>query len=67
MIEWLGLEGTPRIIMFQPPHLRKRCQLLRHILDQVAQGPPSLALNTSRDGASQPLRAARSSTSLLSQ
>ena len=34
MIEWLGLEGTPRIIKFQAPCRRLPAQ----VLDQIAQG-----------------------------
>ena len=38
-MEWLGLEGTLRIITFQPPCHRQSCQLLDQVLDQIAQGP----------------------------
>ena len=51
-IEWLGLEGTPRIIKFQPLCHRQGYQPPGLLLDQVAQGPSNLVLNTSRDGAS---------------
>ena len=35
IIEWFGLEGTIKIIQFQPPHYRQG-----HLpLDQVAQSP----------------------------
>jgi len=45
--EWFGLEGTLTTIWFQPP-----CHGQRHLpLDQVAQSPIHLALNTARDGA----------------
>ena len=37
--EWLGLEGTSRIIKFQPLCHRQGCQLLDQVLDQIVQGP----------------------------
>jgi len=37
--EWLGLEGTSRIIKFQHPFHRQGGQLLAQVLDQIAQGP----------------------------
>ena len=49
--EWLGLEGTSRIIKLQPPCCMQGYQPPHLILDQAAQGP-SLVLNTSRNGAS---------------
>ena len=39
VIEWIGLEGTSSITKFQLPCHRQGCQLLDHIVDQVAQGP----------------------------
>ena len=39
IIECLGLEGTPRIIKFQPLCHRKCHQPPKLVLDQVAQGP----------------------------
>ena len=50
IIEWLGLEGTSRVIKFQPPCHRQGCQSLDQVLDQIAWAPPDLALNTSRNG-----------------
>jgi len=39
MIEWLGLEETPKIIKFQPPCHRQSHQPPHlMVLDQVAQG-----------------------------
>jgi len=38
IIEWLGLEGTSRIIKLQPPCHRQGCQPPHLILDQAAQG-----------------------------
>jgi len=38
VIEWLGLEGIPRITKFQPPCHGKGCQLLDQALSWVAQG-----------------------------
>jgi len=47
IIEWFGLEGTLKIIWFQPP-----CDEQGHLpLDQVAQSSIQLALNTAREGA----------------
>jgi len=45
IIEWLGLEGIPRIIKFQPPHHRQGHQPAHFIPDQAAQSPiqPGLA------------------------
>lgn len=40
MIEWLGLEGTPRITKFQPSCYRQGCQPLDQILDQI---PPFIS------------------------
>jgi len=48
--EWLGLEGTSRIMKLQGPCLRQGHQPPYLILDQAAQAPSNLALNTSRDG-----------------
>ena len=39
IIEWLGLEGTSRIIKLQPPCHRQGHQHLYVILDQAAQCP----------------------------
>jgi len=39
IIEWLGLEGTSRIIKLQPRHHRQGFQPPHFILDQAAQGP----------------------------
>jgi len=39
LIEWLGLEETPRIIKLQPHCHRQGHQPLDLLLDQVAQGP----------------------------
>jgi len=39
IIEWLGLEGTSRIIKFQLPCLRQGHQPLHLVQNQVAQGP----------------------------
>ena len=39
IIEWLGLEWTPKIIMFQPSCQRQGHQPPDLVLDQVAQGP----------------------------
>jgi len=39
IIEWLGLEGTSRIIKLQPLCCVQGCQLSHLILDQAAQGP----------------------------
>ena len=48
IIEWLGLEGTSRIIKLQPPCCMQSCQS-----PYISPGCPSnLALNASRDGAS---------------
>jgi len=49
-MEWLGLEGTPRIIKFQPSCHRQGHQPPDLVLDQVALS--NLGLNTFRDGAS---------------
>jgi len=38
-MEWLRLEGTSRIIKFQPPCHRQGHQPPCLILDQAAQGP----------------------------
>ena len=38
-MEWLGLEGTSRIIKLQSPSHRQGCQLLDQVLDQIPQGP----------------------------
>ena len=38
IIEWFGLEGTSRIIKFQPPYQRQGYQPPDLVLDQVAQG-----------------------------
>jgi len=48
IIEWLGLEGIPRTIMFQPPCNRQGHQTPDLVLDRVAQGPSNLILNTYR-------------------
>lgn len=45
IIDWFGLEGTFRVIQFQPPAVKGPFQL-----DQVAQTPSNLTLSTSRDG-----------------
>ena len=50
LIEWLGLEGTSRIIRFQPPCHRQGWQPLDQVLDQAAQGPSNLALSLQRWG-----------------
>lgn len=52
IIEYIGLEGTSRIIDFQPPCHSQGCQLLDQAEDQAVQGPSGLALNTSRIRAS---------------
>ena len=39
IIEWLGLQGTSRIIELQPPCCRQGLQPPYLILDQAAQGP----------------------------
>jgi len=52
VVKWLGLERTPRIIMFRSPCHRQGCQLLGQVLDQVTSGPSNLALSISRDRAS---------------
>ena len=39
LVEWLGMEGTSRIIKLQPPCYRQGCQPPHFILDQAAQGP----------------------------
>jgi len=44
IIEWLGLEGTPRITKFQPPCCSQGCQPPHLILDQAAKGPIQPAL-----------------------
>ena len=49
--EWLGLEGTSKIICFQTPCCGLGCQPLSQALDQVARASSNLALNTSRDRA----------------
>jgi len=68
IIEGLGLEGTPRITMFQPPCSWQGCQPLGQVLDQIAHGPTNLALSTFRDGASSSFRTSRSfSAGLLSR
>ena len=65
IIEWLGLDGTSRIIEFQHPCCRQGCQplccfqrLLQHhqIKYQIRllRAPSNLALNTSRDEESTP-------------
>jgi len=36
IVEWLWLERTSRIVLFQPPCYRQSCQLLDQALDQVA-------------------------------
>jgi len=63
--EWLGLEGTLRIIKLQP-----LCHGHGHLQvwdwPRSPRAPSNLALNTSRDGASTALWAACSSTSPLS-
>jgi len=47
-IEWFGLEGTLKIIWFQPP-----CHGHRHLpLDQVAQSPIQPGLEHSQGGSS---------------
>jgi len=38
-IEWLGLEGTTRIIKFPPPCYRQGHQPPNMVLEQVARGP----------------------------
>ena len=38
-VECLELEGTSRIIRFQPPSHRQSCQLLDQVLDQIARDP----------------------------
>jgi len=38
IIEWLGLEGTPRIIKFQHPCHRQGCQPPHLVSDQASQG-----------------------------
>jgi len=39
ILEWLGLEGTSRIIKLQTLCFMQGCQLSHLILDQAAQGP----------------------------
>jgi len=39
IIEWLGLEGTSRIIKIQFSCYGQVCQLLDQVLEQIAQGP----------------------------
>jgi len=39
IVEWLGLEGTSRIMKLQPPCCRQGHQPPHLILDQAAQGP----------------------------
>jgi len=39
-VEWLGLEGTSRLIEFQTTCHKWGCQPLDQILDQVDQAPP---------------------------
>jgi len=46
IVEWLGLEGTSRIIKLQPPPHRQGQQSPYLILDQAAQGSIQ-PLNTS--------------------
>jgi len=48
--EWFGLEGTFKIISFQPPAIGRDTSLYTRLL----KAPSSLAFNTSRDGASSP-------------
>ena len=46
IVEWFGLEGTIKIIEFQPP-----CYRQRHLpLNQVAQSPTQLALECFQGG-----------------
>ena len=52
VIEWLGLEGAPKIIEFQFPCHRRDHQPSDLVLDQVAIAPSNRVLTTSRGGAS---------------
>jgi len=49
-IQWLGLEGTSRIMKLQPLCCMQGHQPPHLIPAQAAHGPIHLALNTSRDG-----------------
>ena len=54
IIEWLGLEGTLRIIKFQPPttppNTGKAISLHISYQPRLPRAPSNLALNTTRDG-----------------
>lgn len=39
IIAWLGLQGTLKMIQFQPPCSGQGCHQLNYTLDQTAQGP----------------------------
>ena len=64
IIEWLGLEGTPRVIKFQLPHCDQGHQPPHLILEQAAQGPiqPGLERFQGWMGHPQPLWAALDQT-----
>ena len=58
IIEWLGLEGTSRIIKLQPLCHRQGHQPPYLILDQAAQGPIQPGPERPGSGHPQPLWAA---------